>query len=202
MRPSQPQTGWLSVANAKLHDVATAPDDKWVDARKGARADHAWQDLRVAVERARAALEAEWSTVARSLEWAPIKEALRRDWEQTKHDLGLKWAADLNQNVGNTIAQAVSVEPIPTRHVANQPDVWSDEAAIRFGYGCALSATYHQDEWNGSLERCLETDWHALATGRTWPDVRLAVRYGWTRAKRAAKGSPSPFDEMSNGESE
>lgn len=178
----------LSVANAKLHDVATAPADKWDEVRSGA--DQAWRDLKAAVESAHSALKAESASTAKPLDWAHIKEALRRDWEQTRHDLGLKWAEDLNQNLGNTIAQAVRVEPIPPRHVANEPDAWSDEAAIRFGYGWALSETYRlQNEWNGSLEACLEPEWHALATGRPWSDVRLPVRYGWTRAKTVARGS-------------
>ncbi len=178
----------LSAANAKLEDVATAPDDKWDDVRSGA--DRAWRDLKAAVESAHDALKA---NVAKPLDWAHIKEALRRDWEQTRHDFGLRWAEDLNQNLGNTIAQAVRVDPIPARHVANEPDSWSDEAAIRFGYGWAMSDTYRlQNEWNGSLEACLEPEWHTLTTGRPWADVRLPVRYGWMRAKAAARGSRSP----------
>lgn len=45
-----------------------------------------------------------------------VKEALKRDWEQTKSDLtGHKKGQDLDQNVGDTVKQATGKEPLPPR---------------------------------------------------------------------------------------
>ncbi|MFL5320033.1 MAG: hypothetical protein ACJ790_10300 [Myxococcaceae bacterium] len=41
-----------------------------------------------------------------------VKEAFKRDWEQTKHDITRK-GTDLNQNVGDTVKQAAGKEPVP-----------------------------------------------------------------------------------------
>jgi hypothetical protein len=47
-----------------------------------------------------------------------VKEALKRDWEQTKHDLTRK-GVDLNQDVADTVKQATGKEPIPPPFVPN-----------------------------------------------------------------------------------
>ena len=50
------------------------------------------------------------------------KEAIKRDWEQTKSDLtGGKKGEDLDQDVGDTVKQAAGKEPVPPRGVPN-PD--------------------------------------------------------------------------------
>ncbi|ATB31478.1 hypothetical protein [Melittangium boletus] len=48
-----------------------------------------------------------------------VKEALKRDWEQTKHDLNKKKGTDLNQDVGDTVKQATGKEPVPPPFVPN-----------------------------------------------------------------------------------
>lgn len=176
----------LSAANAELRHVAAAPNDRWADVKSGA--EHARRSLEAAVLSAQEAVGV-GADPAHPLDWAHVREALRRDWEQTRHDLGLKWSQDLNQNLGDTIAQAARVDPIPGRHVANEASAWSDEAAMRFGYACARSQKYYlQNEWDAAFEASLKADWHALATSREWPEVRLAVRYGWARGKTAPEG--------------
>ena len=51
-----------------------------------------------------------------------LGEAMKRDLEQTKHDLSLgKAGQDLDQDVDETIKQAAGKEPIPPRNVPN-PD--------------------------------------------------------------------------------
>jgi hypothetical protein len=116
--------------------------------------------------------------------WDRVKEALRRDWDQTKHDFGMKFGQDLNQDVTDTVRQAVGSTPIPSPHVANA-DAWSDEAAVRYGYGAGLSANYRGFQaWGPELEAQLQRDWEAMSSGRAWDEVRLAVRYGWTRSPR------------------
>ena len=49
------------------------------------------------------------------------KEALKRDWEQTKHDISKKHGEELDQDVGDTLKQAAGKEPVPPRGVPN-PD--------------------------------------------------------------------------------
>lgn len=47
-----------------------------------------------------------------------VKEALKRDWEQTKHDITRK-GPDLDQDVGDTVKQAAGKEPIPPPSMPN-----------------------------------------------------------------------------------
>ena len=48
---------------------------------------------------------------------SPVKEALKRDVEQTKHDLtGGKKGEELHQNAADTVKQAVGKEAIPAPH--------------------------------------------------------------------------------------
>lgn len=46
-----------------------------------------------------------------------VKEALKRDWEQTKHDFNKKSGQELNQDVGDTVKQATGADPIPAPSV-------------------------------------------------------------------------------------
>jgi hypothetical protein len=46
-------------------------------------------------------------------------EALKRDWEQTKHDFNKKAGEELNQDVGDTVGQATGKKPIPPPSVPN-----------------------------------------------------------------------------------
>jgi len=48
--------------------------------------------------------------------WERIKEALQRDWDQTKFDLGLSGGQELHQEVSSTLKQAVGSEPPPNGH--------------------------------------------------------------------------------------
>ena len=60
--------------------------------------------------------------------WTRIKEAMRRDWEQTKHDFSKKSGQELHQNVGDTVKQMAGKEPVGG-------DWNSVEPAMRYGYG-------------------------------------------------------------------
>ncbi|ATB43791.1 hypothetical protein CYFUS_009271 [Cystobacter fuscus] len=50
-----------------------------------------------------------------------VKEALKRDLEQTKHDLNHKKGQELNQDAGDTLKQAAGKEPVPPPYLPN-PD--------------------------------------------------------------------------------
>lgn len=54
--------------------------------------------------------------------WDRVKEAMRRDWEQTRADFSASGARDLNQNAVDTLLQAAGTEPLPAPTVKTRPD--------------------------------------------------------------------------------
>ena len=112
-----------------------------------------------------------WWTNEHTSAWDRIKDAMKRDWEQTKHDLGSKKAPDLHQGVSDTVKQAAGKEPLPKD--------WSEaEAPLRYGYG----ARHHFKgrKWN-DVENDLRTGWERdeAKLGRKWDDVKAAVHRGF-----------------------
>lgn len=74
--------------------------------------------------------------------WERVKEAFRRDWEQTRHDFGGA-GRDLHQGVGDTVRQAMGVDDY--------------EPAFRFGYG---AQQHHRGrDWGAPLEDELRGDY-------------------------------------------
>lgn len=133
-----------------------------------------------------------WSTQQTST-WDRVKEALSRDWEQTKADFSNEYGKDLNQDVGDTVKQAMGKEPIPapnqktpeTTTASKSAAQWTDaEPAIRYGYGAADHYGDHKD-WNDNVESKLKEEWSDLKSGRTWDEAKSHVRYGWDRARNA-----------------
>ena len=55
--------------------------------------------------------------------WDRIKESVRRDWEQTMHDLSIHGGHELNQQIGDTLKQAAGKEAIPQDDRPNTPKV-------------------------------------------------------------------------------
>ena len=106
--------------------------------------------------------------------WDRVKAAFRRDWEQTKHDFGGD-APDLDQDVDDTIGQAVGSRPIPP---GNLPNFDADEPAYRYGYGARLHYGEQYPSWNPDLEGQLEEEWNSLEGG-DWRSRRAAIRRGW-----------------------
>jgi hypothetical protein len=103
--------------------------------------------------------------------WQRVKQAFRRDWEQTKHDFGGK-AADLNQNVDDTVGQAAGSRPIPP---AGEPNFEEYEPAFRFGYGARKHYGSRYPTWNESLEKELRTEFG----DEDWKRNEPAIRRGW-----------------------
>lgn len=62
--------------------------------------------------------------------WDRAREALHRDWEQTKSDFSGKGGVDLNQNVGDTVKQMTGAAVVPPLTVKTRPDT-PEEAANR-----------------------------------------------------------------------
>lgn len=145
-----------------------------------------------------------WWGAQQTSTWDRVKEALSRDWEQTKADFSNEYGKDLNQSATDTVKQAVGKEPIPPPGAPNPLDEslakpqlnrtpsatidrWNEaEPAIRYGYG---AAHHYQDQpsWNASVESKLAAEWNDLKSGRTWDQVKANVRYGWDRARRATR---------------
>ena len=48
-----------------------------------------------------------------------VGEAMHRDWEQTKHDFNKNKGEELNQDVGDTVAQATGKKTVPPEGVPN-----------------------------------------------------------------------------------
>ncbi|WP_437940544.1 hypothetical protein [Sorangium sp. So ce341] len=116
--------------------------------------------------------------------WERVKEALRRDWEQTKADFTNNKGQELNQDVDDTVKQALGKQPIPPRHVPNSD--WDDvEPGLRYGWGAAGQYTEHRD-WDDRVESKLREEWNDLKSGRTWDEAKSAVRRGWDSARRKA----------------
>src|SRR5215471_3349590 len=117
-----------------------------------------------------------WWTKEHDSAWDRVKMAVKRDWDQTKHDIGGN-EPDTNQTVGRTVKQAAGRESIPPRGQA------ADylEPAHRFGYGARSYYGSHHPTWNNELENQLKRDWEQVAPDRrdTWQQDRAAIRHGW-----------------------
>jgi hypothetical protein len=117
--------------------------------------------------------------------WERMREAMRRDWEQTKKDLHMKGGHELNQNAKDTVKQMAGKEPIPMDDGAIRPKVigdW-DDVELPVGYGYAARQQYGQQygTWNAELEGKLQSEWEAgkSTTKRGWSDVKDFVRHGF-----------------------
>jgi hypothetical protein len=121
----------------------------------------------------------DWWTGRDAGVWDRVKEALRRDWEQTKFDLGLG-GHQLNQTTQTTLRQVsgeVLVPPIdrpnPSRIIAEWDDV---QLPIEYGYVARRFFGGQYPEWNSALERRLEHDWQGPMA---WKDAVIFVRHGY-----------------------
>ena len=120
--------------------------------------------------------------------WERVKAALKRDWEQTRHDFSKKSAPDLHQSVGDTVKQAVGKEAIPPAYAPNEGHAaqsWDhDEPALRYGYGAEQNYRSQHTAWDDHVETKLSQEWTDLKTGRTWQESRDTVRRGWEAGKK------------------
>jgi hypothetical protein len=134
-----------------------------------------------------------WWTNEHTSAWDRIKEALRRDWEQTKADFSRSRGRDLHQGAVDTLRQALGRKPIPPPDQPNPPDIdpvlarqqgeWERlSPAIRYGYGAANH--YVGRPWDEALERELQAEWIALKTSLPWEEVSELVRRGWEIRRR------------------
>jgi hypothetical protein len=124
--------------------------------------------------------------------WERVKEAVRRDWQQTEHDLHLG-GHELNQGASDTMKQAAGKAPIPSINQANPPKVIGDmsgewervEPPVAYGY----SARQHFGDkgWDDGLEGDLRREWESPANAASgdWEQVRRFIRYGYSYDKKS-----------------
>ncbi len=118
--------------------------------------------------------------------WDRVKDALHRDLEQTKADLGLGTGQDLNQHVGDTVRQAVGAQEIPPEHIPNMeaPKPLWDEDAARYGYGAGLSDAYRPHAaWGDDVESRMSREWTGMGAEQPWDRVRDSARRGFDYAR-------------------
>ncbi len=131
-----------------------------------------------------------WFTTEHASAWDRVKEAMRRDWEQTKHDLHMKGGHELNQGLSDTVKQAAGKEAMPPIDKANPPKVigsWDDvELPLEYGYAARMKYGEAHTAWTNELETTLRSEWDQgrSATGRAWDDVRDHVKRGYEYRSR------------------
>ncbi len=136
-----------------------------------------------------ASFQPKWWTEKHGTQWENLKDAMKRDWEQTKKDLHLG-GKELNQNVGDTLKQAAGSEAIPP---ANSPSIktgtdlnWDDaEQPLRYGVGARHQYGAQHATWNEGLETKLKSDWEAAEGGakHKWDEVKNVVRHGYDKGR-------------------
>ena len=123
-----------------------------------------------------------WNEQQHGGAWQRVKEAMRRDWEQTKNDVGAQ-APDLDQNVADTVKQAAGKAPIPppNQKTPAGPSAKFDEVEGALSYGYAARTQYESmyPQWDDGLERTLKTEWSGAKNAQSWDEVRPYVRRGF-----------------------
>jgi hypothetical protein len=131
-----------------------------------------------------------WHKPEHAMQWDRVKEAVRRDWQQTKHDLHVG-GHQLSQHVGDTLKQASGAEDIPSINDANPQKIigelrgeWESAApSVEYGYAARNQFGSVHAEWDDVLDRDLRMEWEsAPSTGKAsglWDDVKPHVRHGY-----------------------
>jgi hypothetical protein len=139
-----------------------------------------------------------WTSDKHGSTWERVKDAMKRDWEQTKSDLGSSASADLDQDVDDTVKQATGKDVIPPGKQPNapggtkasdarpsSPDWERVETPLRFGWGARQQYGAEHQSWDNGLETTLKSEWEeGKGDGRLdWKDVKRVVRHGYERAR-------------------
>jgi hypothetical protein len=131
-----------------------------------------------------------WHTAEHATSWGRAREAVRRDWQQTRRDLHVG-GHELNQRASDTLKQAVGRQAIPPNGRTNPARVIGDlvgewewvEPPAEYGYSARLQFGLTYPEWCYELDRDLKREWESSAAGSTnqglWDDVKSYVRYGY-----------------------
>jgi hypothetical protein len=108
----------------------------------------------------------DWYTKDTDSTWDRIKAAFANDWEQTKADFGSDTARDMNQDVDDTIKQAMGTD-----------DAFENrEQAFRFGHAAHTHYGNDYRDWNDELDSKLRKDYDG-DYNRDRPYIRHAYLY-------------------------
>jgi hypothetical protein len=118
-----------------------------------------------------------WWTKENDSGWDRVKAAFKRDWDETKHDMGGN-QPETRQNANDTVKQATGNQPIPPR---GQPVYEKAEPAYRFGYGARSQYGKRYSSWNSDLEKELKRDWSETNGNRDtdWDSQSEYIHAGW-----------------------
>lgn len=141
-----------------------------------------------------------WREDTHARGWDRVREALRRDWLQTRHDLHMG-GHELNQGVVDTVKQISGKQPVPAIDQPNPPRVIGTvepsssvqaaetaadaEASMEYGYGA-------REEFGGDrfslVEPQLRREWESSREhhGTRWEHVRELVRRGFEMRDRSS----------------
>jgi len=128
-----------------------------------------------------------WWTESHGSQWDNLRDALQRDWEQTKKDLHAG-GTELNQSIGNTLKQAAGGEAIPWSYAPaaeGSDHSWANaEQSLMYGVGARHQYGAQHAVWDEKLEAMLKTDWESMdgPQNQKWDDVKALVRHGYARA--------------------
>ena len=119
--------------------------------------------------------------------WQRVRSAMKRDWEQTKADLtaGRK-GADLNQNVGDTVGQALGKQATPGPSTPNAMNAAELETHVR---KAARSQDREAARWAKDAEKAIDkSQAEAGPYGRGWEQAEAPIRYGYGAASHYGIG--------------
>ena len=136
------------------------------------------------------ATQPKWYTKDDETSWSKVKEAFRRDWQQTKHDFGSN-DPDLNQQAGDTISQAAGSKPVPPPNVktphtpnTNVVDEYRDDDEPAYRYGYAAYRQYGDRLTADQAEETLRKEWGDEAD---FEQKRQAIAHGWSYGQICSK---------------
>ncbi|MDP2310220.1 MAG: hypothetical protein Q8P18_29660 [Pseudomonadota bacterium] len=112
-----------------------------------------------------------WWGDAHTSGWERVKEAMHRDWEQTKADFsGGKSGKELRQDAGDTVGQALGNQRIPAGDRPNPPDPGDVREAAR-------KQDQLVEQFNARTERDVAPISRRLDAAR-WEDAQHPMRFG------------------------
>ena len=136
-----------------------------------------------------------WNEQQHGNAWSRAKDALRRDFEQTKNDL-TPGAPDLNQDVGDTVKQVMGTAPIPRpgeKTPASKGEMKSDakgsfkkgmkfedvEGPLSYGYAARMQYENKFPKWDDKLETTLRGEWSSGNNSQKFDEVVPYIKRGF-----------------------
>ena len=135
-----------------------------------------------------------WWTDKHTSAWERVKDAMKRDWEQTKNDFSGN-GRELKQDAGDTVKQAFGSAPIPAPTVRTHPldEADAKKAREKMDHETVQTAKAiedaqieivdvgvraHEDVMKAQTRISEAVERRAEAT-RNWDEVEQEVRYGF-----------------------